>query len=47
MLCQSLALVHAVNPALVYEGALKRGLDYKALMKLAPAPVALGDPRFV
>jgi len=48
MLCQSLALVHAINPALVFEGAVKRGIDSKVLMKLADAdPVALGDLMFV
>jgi hypothetical protein len=48
MLCQSLALVHAISPALVYEGAVKQGLDTKALMKLAASdPVALGDLMFV
>ena len=47
MLCCSLAAVHAIAPALVYEGAVKRGLDAKALMKLADAdPVALGDLMF-
>jgi len=48
MLCQSLAYVHAISPALVYEGAVKQGIDSKALAKLADAdPVALGDLMFV
>lgn len=47
MLCCRLAAVHAIAPALVYEGAVKRGIDGKALMKLAEAdPVALGDLMF-
>lgn len=48
MLCRSLAVVHAINPALVFEGAVKQGIDGKALMKLAATdPVALGDLMFV
>ncbi len=48
MLCQCLACVHAINPALVYEGAVKKGLDSKALTKLAnDDPVGLGDLMFV
>ena len=48
MLCRTLAAVHAINPALVYEGAVKQGIDGKALMKLTDAdPVALGDLMFV
>lgn len=48
MICCSLASVHAINAALVYEGAVKQGIDAKALMKLANAdPVALGDLMFV
>lgn len=47
MLCRSLAAVHAINPALVYEGAVKKGIDGKTLMKLAADPVALGDLMFV
>lgn len=48
MLCQCLALVHAISPALVYEGAVKKGIDCKALVKLAATdPVALGDLMFV
>ncbi len=47
MLCRCLAAVHAINPALVYEGAMKQGIDGKTLMKLADAdPVALGDLMF-
>src|SRR5207244_13539667 len=46
MICQTLASIHAINPALAYEGAVKVGIDAKALMKLADAdPVALGDLR--
>jgi len=48
LLCRSLAAVHAINPALVYEGAVKQGIDSKTLMNLAAAdPVALGDLMFV
>jgi hypothetical protein len=48
MLCQSLACVHAINPALVYQGAVKQGLDSKALAKLAnDDPVAMADLMFV
>ena len=48
MLCRTLAAVHAINPALVYAGAIKQGIDSKALMKLADTdPVALGDLMFV
>jgi hypothetical protein len=48
MLCRTLAAVHAINPALVFEGAVKQGIDSQALMKLADAdPVAFGDLMFV
>jgi hypothetical protein len=48
MICQSLASVHAINPALVYEGAVKQGFDSKALAQLAnDDPVGLGDLMFV
>jgi len=48
MACETLASIHAINPALVYEGAIKQGLDANALMKLADAdPVVLGDLMFV
>lgn len=48
MLCQTLASIHAISPALVYAGAIKEGIDAKALVKLADAdPVALGDLMFV
>lgn len=41
LLCRSLAAVHAINPALVYDGAVKQGIDCKTLMKLAATnPVA-------
>jgi hypothetical protein len=47
-ICRMLASIHAINPALVYEGAVKHGIDAKALVKLADAdPVALGDLMFV
>lgn len=48
MLCRTLAAVHAINPALVFEGAIKQGIDSKELMKLADTdPVALGHLMFV
>jgi hypothetical protein len=48
MYCQTLALVHAINPKLVYEGAVKQGIDGKALVKLAHTDlVAFGDLMFV
>ena len=48
MLCQTLAAIYAINPALVYEGAIKQDIDSKTLMRLADAdPVALGDLMFV
>lgn len=48
MLCRSLAAIHAINPALAFEGAVKQGIDGKTLMKLAATdPVALGDLMFV
>jgi hypothetical protein len=48
MLCRSLACIHAINPALVFQGAIKQGLDARALVKLADTDaVALGDLMFV
>src|SRR5205809_1693329 len=48
MLCKTLAVVHAINPRLVYEGAKKQGLAYKDVAKLgANDPVALGDLMFL
>ena len=48
LLCQTLAAVHAINPSLVFEGAVKQAIDAGALMKLADAdPVAQGDLMFV
>jgi hypothetical protein len=48
MVCQTLASIHAINPALVFQGAIKQGIDARALVKLADAdPVALGDLMFV
>lgn len=47
MMCRTLVAVHAINPALVFKGAVKLGIDARALMKLADAdPVALGDLMF-
>jgi hypothetical protein len=48
LLCRCLASVHAINPALVYEGAIKQGIDSRALARLAETnAVALGDLMFV
>ena len=48
MLCKTLAAVHAINPRLVYGGAMKQGLTYKDVTKLgADDPVALGDLMFL
>jgi hypothetical protein len=48
LLCRTLAAVHAISPALVYEGAVKQGIGSKTLMRLAATdPVALGDLMFV
>jgi hypothetical protein len=48
MLCRNLAAVHAINPALAFEGAVKQGMDCKTLMRIAATdPVALGDLMFV
>jgi len=48
MLCKSLASVHAISPALVYQGAMKQGLTAKQVAKLAvDDPVGLGDLMFV
>lgn len=41
---QSLAMAHAIAPALVYEGARKRRLTAAQVRKLGP--VALGDLMF-
>jgi hypothetical protein len=48
LICKSLASLHAISPALVYEGAKKRRLTAKQVAKLAQDdPVALGDLMFV
>ena len=44
MTCEALAHVHAINPALAYEGAKKQGLTAKQVRKLDP--VGLGDLMF-
>ena len=45
--CQTLSMVHAIAPALVYAGAVKRGLNHKQLLKLAEEDcVALGNLMF-
>jgi hypothetical protein len=43
--CEVLAHVHAINPALTYEGAKKRGLTATQVQELDP--VSLGDLMFV
>jgi hypothetical protein len=48
LVCKTLAGLHAISPALVYEGARKRGLTAKQVAKLSvDDPVALGDLMFV
>lgn len=48
LVCKSLAGLHAISPALVYEGAKKRKLTARQVAKLAvDDPVALGDLMFV
>jgi len=48
LLCKSLASLHAINPALVFEGAKKLNLTAKQVAKLAvDDPVGLGDLMFV
>jgi hypothetical protein len=48
LICNTLASIHAINPALVYEGAKKRSLDAKQIAKLAvDNPAGLGDLMFV
>lgn len=41
---KTLALVHAISPRLVYEGAVRHGLSASDVRKLPP--VALGDLMF-
>jgi hypothetical protein len=45
MTCQTLSLVHAINPKLAYDGARKLNLGAEAVRKLDP--VALADLMFV
>jgi hypothetical protein len=40
-----LSLVHAINPKLAYEGAVKKGLTARQVTRLGP--VELGDLMFV
>ncbi len=48
LVCKTLASLHAVNPALVFEGAKKLKLDAKQVAKLADSdPAGLGDLMFV
>ena len=48
LICKSLASLHAISPALVYEGAMKRRLTAKQVAKLAvDDPVGLGNLMFV
>lgn len=48
LICKSLSSLHAINPALVYEGAKKLNLTAKQVAILAEDdPVALGDLMFV
>lgn len=44
MTIKTLALVHAINPKLVYEGAIKQRLTADLVRKLDP--VSLGDLMF-
>lgn len=44
MTCQTLALAHAINPALAYAGAKKRGLTAMQVRQLGP--ISLGDLMF-
>jgi hypothetical protein len=43
--CETLARVHAISPRLVFEGAMKQGLDAEQVRKLDA--VSLGDLMFV
>jgi len=48
LLCKSLASIHAISPALVFDGAKKQKLTAKDVAKLAANdPVRLGDLMFV
>ena len=44
MVCKALSQVHAINPALVYAGAVAKGLTGNDIRKLDP--VALGNLMF-
>jgi hypothetical protein len=44
MTLRALALAHAINPKLAYDGAVKRGLAAREIRKLGP--VELGDLMF-
>ena len=44
MTLQALALAHAINPELAYDGAVRRGFSAREVRKLAP--VELGDLMF-
>lgn len=44
MTLRTLALVHAINPKLAYDGAVKRGLTASEVRNLGP--VQLGDLMF-
>jgi hypothetical protein len=44
MTLRALALAHAINPKLAYDGAVKRGLSAKEVRTLGP--VQLGDLMF-
>ena len=48
LICETLATLHAISPAMVFEGAKKRSLTAKQVAKLAlDDPVGLGDLMFV
>jgi hypothetical protein len=44
MTLRALALAHAINPELAYDGAVRQGLSAKEVRKLGP--VQLGDLMF-
>jgi hypothetical protein len=46
-ICRTLAFVHAINPELVFNGAMKKGLNAKQVAKLAnDDPVVFGNLMF-
>lgn len=48
LICETLASLHAISPALVFEGAKKRKLSASQVAKMAlDDPVGLGDLMFV